>query len=180
MILVSILITDLVPPIQVAAWRSYVNVAATVGRSLGGPVGGWLADTVGWRWSFIGQIPFLVIAIIFIAFKLKIREEEKAQRRSRRNLGSKLGQIDFIGALLMVGCIITLLLLLDLGGQRIPWSAPIIPGLGVAAIIFGAVFCWYDSRIARVPIFSPELLLQRGVWTSYLISMFQIAAQVGV
>jgi hypothetical protein len=47
--LVSILITGMRLR-QVAAWRSYVNVAATTGRSLGGPVGGFLADTIGWRW----------------------------------------------------------------------------------------------------------------------------------
>ena len=41
---------DLVPLIQVASWRSYVNVFATLGRSIGGPLGGFLADTVGWRW----------------------------------------------------------------------------------------------------------------------------------
>ena len=41
---------DLLPPRQVAAWRSYVNVVATLGRSCGGPLGGWLVDTVGWRW----------------------------------------------------------------------------------------------------------------------------------
>lgn len=27
-----------------------MNIVATTGRSLGGPVGGYLADTVGWRW----------------------------------------------------------------------------------------------------------------------------------
>lgn len=42
------------PKIDVATWRSYVNVAATLGRSLGGPLGGLLADTVGWRW-FVGS-----------------------------------------------------------------------------------------------------------------------------
>jgi hypothetical protein len=41
---------DLVPLIEVATWRSYVNVLATLGRSIGGPLGGFLADTVGWRW----------------------------------------------------------------------------------------------------------------------------------
>ena len=41
---------DMMPLRQVAAWRSYVNVAATTGRSLGGPMGGFLADKIGWRW----------------------------------------------------------------------------------------------------------------------------------
>jgi predicted MFS family arabinose efflux permease len=48
--MVSLIILDLFPLRQVASLRSYVNVAATTGRSLGGPVGGFLADTIGWRW----------------------------------------------------------------------------------------------------------------------------------
>ncbi|MCJ1330869.1 hypothetical protein MMC10_007556 [Thelotrema lepadinum] len=50
MSLVSILIADLVPIRTVAAWRSYVNVAATTGRSVGGPIGGVFAGTISWRW----------------------------------------------------------------------------------------------------------------------------------
>jgi MFS family permease len=49
-ILVAVFITDLVPLREVATWQSYLNIVATTGRSLGGPVGGWLADTIGWRW----------------------------------------------------------------------------------------------------------------------------------
>lgn len=41
---------DLVPIKEVALWRSYVNIAATIGRSLGGPLGGLMADAIGWRW----------------------------------------------------------------------------------------------------------------------------------
>jgi hypothetical protein len=41
---------DMVPLRDVAAWRSYVNIAATTGRSLGGPLGGYLTDSIGWRW----------------------------------------------------------------------------------------------------------------------------------
>ena len=48
--MVSILLTDLVPLHEVAAYRSYVNIFATVGRSIGGLAGGYLTETVGWRW----------------------------------------------------------------------------------------------------------------------------------
>lgn len=41
---------DLAPLREVASWQSYMNVIATVGRSIGGPLGGLLADTIGWRW----------------------------------------------------------------------------------------------------------------------------------
>lgn len=48
-VLVSLVITDLLPMREVAAWRSYVNVVSVIGRCVGGPIGGWLADAVGWR-----------------------------------------------------------------------------------------------------------------------------------
>jgi predicted MFS family arabinose efflux permease len=50
---------DMVPLRDIAAWRSYVNIVATTGRSLGGPIGGYLADTVGWRW-YIASRPLLI------------------------------------------------------------------------------------------------------------------------
>jgi predicted MFS family arabinose efflux permease len=49
----SIIITDIVPKREVATWRAYVNIAMTLGRSLGGPLGGWLSDTIGWRWYVV-------------------------------------------------------------------------------------------------------------------------------
>lgn len=48
-VLVSLVITDVLPPREVASWNSYVNVVAVSGRCVGGPVGGWLADVIGWR-----------------------------------------------------------------------------------------------------------------------------------
>jgi MFS family permease len=63
-VIVAVLITDLVPLIEVAPWRSYVNVAATTGRMVGGPLGGWLADLIGWRWSFLGQVPLTILATL--------------------------------------------------------------------------------------------------------------------
>lgn len=48
-VLVSLVITDLLPMREVAAWRSYVNALGVIGRCVGGPLGGALVDLVGWR-----------------------------------------------------------------------------------------------------------------------------------
>jgi MFS family permease len=47
---IGLILQDLVPVRSIAAWRSYVNIAATAGRSFGGPIGGSFTDSVGWRW----------------------------------------------------------------------------------------------------------------------------------
>lgn len=46
----SLIPPDIVPKREIATWRAYVNISMTLGRSIGGPVGGWLSDTIGWRW----------------------------------------------------------------------------------------------------------------------------------
>lgn len=42
--------TDIADPSDVAVLRSYVNIASTIGLSGGGPLGGFLAAALGWRW----------------------------------------------------------------------------------------------------------------------------------
>lgn len=46
----SNMIAGMVSPGRLAVLRSYVNLAAIMGRSAGAPLGGMLADVVGWRW----------------------------------------------------------------------------------------------------------------------------------
>ena len=48
--MVAIIIVDIVPMHDVASTRSYVNIMQTSGRTCGGVIGGWLTQTLGWRW----------------------------------------------------------------------------------------------------------------------------------
>ncbi|KAG4413482.1 hypothetical protein IFR04_013383 [Cadophora malorum] len=187
-VIVSILITDLVPLIQVASWRSYVNVVATIGRSIGGPLGGFLADTVGWRWSFIGQGPIITLAIILIALRLPAHTsppdsspptQSKPHYQSARQ-PSKLHRVDFIGATLLASTIVSLLGALSLGGQKYPWSHPIVIGLGVAAIVLGVLFVLFEVYGALEPVFPPSMIVKRDVATAYGIITLQAAAQLGM
>jgi MFS family permease len=178
MILVSILITDLVPLRDVASWRAYVNVVATTGRSIGGPLGGWLADTVGWRWSFLGQVPFSIAAVILIW--LTLPSETTAQKDSDAPKQSKLARIDFVGAILMTLTILAFLFPLEIGGVRVPWSHPLIGGLLGSSIAFAILFLFSQAYIAKEPIFPLELLTKKDVVASIIISGCQSAAQMSV
>jgi MFS family permease len=172
--LVSILITDLVPLRDVATWRSYVNVVATTGRSIGGPLGGWMADTVGWRWSFLCQVPLAAIAMILIGTTLPSRPDENLDDGVQR---SKLARIDFIGAAFMTLSILGLLLPLEIGGERVPWSSVTIVALFAGAIIFGLLFLATEGWVASEPIIPLHLLQQRDVVIACFIMSFQCAAQ---
>lgn len=172
--LVSILITDLVPLRDVASWRSYVNIAATTGRSIGGPLGGWLADTVGWRWSFLGQVPLAAIAVLLIGMTLPPRPYHENNEGTVR---SKLARIDFFGATFMALSILCLLVPLEIGGNRIPWSSPTIVILILGAIACGLLFLATESWMAKEPIVPLHLLKHRDVVVSSVIMLCQCTAQ---
>lgn len=174
--LVSILITDLVPLRDVASWRSYVNIAATTGRSVGGPLGGLLADTVGWRWSFLGQCPVAMVAIFLIATVLPEGEVVKEEEGRR----GRLGRVDFLGAGFLTMTLLCFLLPLQIGGDRLPWGDPVILGLFGGAVVFGVGFVVVEGRFAREPIIPLGLFRKKDVVLSSLVMIVQGIAQIGV
>lgn len=46
----SILVTDLVPLRDRGLWQGYIQMVFAAGMASGAPVGGLLADQLGWRW----------------------------------------------------------------------------------------------------------------------------------
>lgn len=47
---VSILMTYIVPLRDRGVWQGYINIIFAAGTATGAPLGGLLADSVGWRW----------------------------------------------------------------------------------------------------------------------------------
>ncbi|CAJ0546540.1 Ff.00g011670.m01.CDS01 [Fusarium sp. VM40] len=188
-LLVSILISELVPIRESGTWRSYVNIAATTGRGFGGPLGGWLADTLGWRWSFGFQVPMLVVAT-FVCWRTL--PSDLGKRQGQNNVperdsepdqdpdeSGKLSRIDILGASLLALFILLLLLPLEVGGE-VSWSHPLIPGLVVGAAVFLVLFVCVEKRCKGEPILDLDLFKQRDVVICLLIIAFQSAAQLGM
>ncbi|KAJ5619460.1 hypothetical protein N7510_003444 [Penicillium lagena] len=163
--LVSICITDLVPKRDIAPWRSYVNVVATVSRSLGGPVGGYLADSVGWRWTFLGQCPPTLLAIILTARLVpSASTDEDAELTGSSTSLARFSRIDWAGSLCMVVAIVSLLLPLEMAGPRLPWTHPFILGCLVLSAMAICLFVVVELRWAAEPIFPlPQLGMMYSV-----------------
>ncbi|KAF5548356.1 multidrug resistance [Fusarium phyllophilum] len=160
--------------ITVASWQSYMNVIATVGRSIGGPLGGFLADTIGWRWSFLGQSPIFAVSMIIAAILLPSTTQTEGATLQR------IKRIDALGALLLGGSVLAFMVPLEIGGQKIPWSHPLVPILAAAGVILSAAFVLVESRWAKEPIFPLRLLKSGDVTKTYLIAFGQAAAQLGM
>lgn len=179
--------TDLVPLREVAAWQAGLNLAATIGRSLGGPIGGWLADAIGWRWSFLGQAPIFLVAVVLCWLFLPegklnanrptgMEEDDKPEGTK----SSPLARIDFLGAGLLALFILAFLLPIEIGGTKIPWTHPLIFVLFGAAVVLGGLFAATEKWRTKEPIFPLELLKHRDVVLTYFITGAQVAAQLGL
>jgi MFS family permease len=132
---------------------------------------------VGWRWSFLGQVPLTVLAILLVAIKLPPSEASKPQVKGQP---SKLRRVDFVGALLLALTMVSLLSSLSLASQSLLWSHPLVIGLLLGSVLLGSLFVVYEVKVPLEPVFPPGLLIRRDVVSQYLIIALQSAAQLAV
>lgn len=166
----------MVPVRDVAKWRSYVNVAATLGRSIGGPLGGWLTDSIGWRWSFNGQVPPTLLGLILILWKIPSHTSKEEQGTDQPL--QKIRRVDFLGASLLAATISAFLLTLDFVSNGSSWVSISIPAVSFLLLI--VAFYLVERGWAKEPILPLDLITKRDVFTPYLITGFQMAAQFGI
>ncbi|KIW77305.1 hypothetical protein Z517_09751 [Fonsecaea pedrosoi CBS 271.37] len=173
--LVSIIIADVVPVREVATWRSYVNIAATTGRAAGGPLGGWLCDTIGWRWCFYGQVPPTIVGLLLILWKLPNKTPRTVKPDEEASFKQKLARVDLAGAVTLIITIVSFLLVLEFLNEDLPRVYVVVP----AVLFFGFVTLFYltESRWAKEPILPIELLTSRETLTAYLLAGLQMTAQ---
>lgn len=95
---VSILTTDLVSLRDRGVWQGYINIVFGAGIASGGPIGGLLADSIGWRWVFAGQFPIAILAFAAVFAVLPPPPESDEEADARQQWRQKLLRIDFLGA----------------------------------------------------------------------------------
>ncbi|KAJ5358363.1 uncharacterized protein N7496_010776 [Penicillium cataractarum] len=173
----SVIITDIVPKREVATWRAYVNISMTLGRSIGGPLGGWLSDTIGWRWLFLLQVPLFAIAAVLVIVKLHV---DQSSSSGKRDTLSRLRQVDFLGIALLGTSIVAVTGLLDQGGKSFPWRSWLTVVTGGGGLLLLIAFVLVEAYVAKDPIFNLRILRRPNVAASYIIATLQITAQLGM
>lgn len=130
--------------------------------------------------ALAGQAPLTIFAMLLVAFNLKVpQRSQDSEDATKSSLASKLRRIDFAGALFMSVTILSFLLIVDIGGEKVPWTSILIYSLGGVGLVSGLLFVMVESRVAE-PIFPLHLLSSRAVLTPFVIITMQNASQVAV
>ncbi|CAJ2504949.1 Uu.00g123430.m01.CDS01 [Anthostomella pinea] len=175
--LVAVIIADILPVREIATWRSYVNVIATLGRSCGGPIGGWLVDTIGWRWCFLGQCPYAALAVALVLWKLpgSTGKDSAEGAGGEQSMRSKASRVDLWGVITLPSMLAALFVSLDRGGKLYAWYYTL--PIALLALVLAAAFYYVEKVVAEEPILPMELLAKRDVAIPYAIVAFQTGAQ---
>ncbi|KAF8209487.1 member of the major facilitator superfamily [Mycena galopus ATCC 62051] len=161
----SIIMSDIVPLRSRGTWQGVLNIIYASGSASGAPLGGFLADTIGWRWAFLIQVPGIAIAFTTVFFTLHLPQTETS------NLKAKLKRVDFSGALALVLCVFFLLFGLDRGGN-IAWNDPYtICTLSLSAL-FLALFASVELSWAAEPFAPKRIIAHPSLLGAYLLNFF--------
>jgi MFS family permease len=125
-----IVMTDIFPLRQRPKYASLLQLSIALGTILGPVIGGLFDQYAerhgGWRWVFYINFPFCIVAYPLIFFGMNLK-------RKKDNIPS----VDWVGASLFTGSILSWLIALSWGGVQYSWTGyqTMVPlCLGVAGV----------------------------------------------
>jgi EmrB/QacA subfamily drug resistance transporter len=169
MVLAMAIIGDIVSPRQRGRYTGYMFSVFAL-SSIGGPlIGGFLVDSLSWRWIFYVNIPVGIVALVVTSSVLRL------PFRSVRH------RIDFAGAALLVASVSCVQLVLVWGGNHYAWSSPVIVALAIGSALLLAGFLIQETRTAEpvlpLRLFS-ESIFSVSTSLSFLIGMAMFGGMV--
>ncbi|KJZ73122.1 hypothetical protein HIM_07506 [Hirsutella minnesotensis 3608] len=138
MALTTILISEAVPPQQLGAFASKINVALVMSLVLGPVLGGAISMHTTWRWIFLINIPIyaVVLLLIFpgIPHDFPYHDQEK---RISHPKPANLARLDIMGSTLIFLASLSFTACFQEAGSRFAWSSPY-----VIVLLVASVFLW--------------------------------------
>ncbi|KAG5639734.1 hypothetical protein H0H81_000014 [Sphagnurus paluster] len=167
--IVSIVLSDVVP----LRSRGVLNMIWAIGSASGAPLGGFLADTIGWRWAFLIQVPIAMLAFVAVSLSLHLPKLDNS------DFYAKLKRVDFAGSIALIVTIFALLFGLDRGGN-VSWRDNFtMLALGASLLSF-LLFGIIETRIASEPFAPKRIIFNQSLIAGYLVNFFGIAAAMNL
>ncbi|KAF2639382.1 MFS general substrate transporter [Massarina eburnea CBS 473.64] len=156
MTMATIVNSDMIPFRKRGMYQALQNGMFGFGAICGASFGGSIADTIGWRWCFLIQVP--ISALAFLLGYIVINNPSPL-KPSWKEIKEK---VDFTGSLLLVLGISVQLVGLSLGGNELPWSNGWVIGSLLASIVLLGAFVIVEKRTTAIPVIPLKQLKGRN------------------
>lgn len=158
---------DLIPPRVRGTYMAPMGAMFGVASILGPIIGGWLTDSVSWRWTFWINLPLGILAFVAIALVLRLPSSRLTS------------PIDWWGLALMNAGAVAIVLMATWGGNQYEWTSPVVIGLGVVGLVCWGLFGLVETRAAD-PILPWSILTNRTFIVSTVVGMLAMGGMIGV
>ncbi len=152
MSLAMAIIGDVLSPRQRGRYQGYMIGVFSLASVAGPAIGGFLTQSLSWRWCFYVNIPVGVAALIVTGSVLNL-PFRRIQHR-----------VDYLGAALLVAAVSCILLVTVWAGSTYTWGSSEIVGLIAAAGVLVTLFILREQR-AEEPVL-PLRLFRNGVFNT--------------
>ena len=156
-------VADLFEPAERGKYMGIVTSVYGLASIIGPLAGGFITDTLGWRWVFYVNIPLGLIAVVLIAAVMPAFKS-----------GEQKKPVDYLGICALILALTPLLLDFSLAGKNFAWiSVPCI-GMFAFSVMMLVLFVVIEKRSSN-PMLPLEFFRDRAISVSFLIAFLSQA-----
>ncbi|KAB2579488.1 Multidrug resistance protein fnx1 [Lasiodiplodia theobromae] len=145
----SILTNDMVPIEIRGNYQAYINLFFGLGQACGAAFGGFLCDTLGWRWTFGIQIPVQLLILVAAAIIMPNTLGPNLAKNSDKSAFQHIKTFDLLGSLLLTISAAFMILGLNLGGNVLSWKHPFVITSLCISILAGFFLIRVEGKAGR-------------------------------
>ncbi|KAG9576627.1 putative MFS transporter, partial [Aureobasidium melanogenum] len=139
-------------------YMGFMMAFSQLGILFGPLIGGALTEYATWRWCFYINLPVGAVVAVALCFAPVPAGPEKTESK-KFNIGVFLRGLDLIGFALFAPAIIQILLALEWGGTKFPWSSSTVIGLFCGGAATTLVRIFWSSCLTVFFTFASMLIL---------------------
>ncbi len=159
-------IGDIFNPRERGRWMGVIAATFGISSIIGPTIGGWITDSLGWRWVFYVNLPVAAVALIAVIATLpRVRVDHRVK-------------LDWRGSVLLALGLVPFLLALTWAGGQYTWGSAVILGLFGVAAVFLALFVWNERRAAE-PVLDPSLFAKPIFTVTVVVALFVTMGMFG-